>query len=91
LSKTKRASFLKEPSCSSWEEFFFLANDSMDRVGRDSLVLVLGKYGNTVLLDACVMQTEIWGQEEEGLIKEKLNRRGEAHILESGIDMLCNE
>ena len=36
---------LKEPSLSTWEDLCCLEVDSLDRVGRTSLGLVLGKSG----------------------------------------------
>ena len=36
---------LKEPSRSTWEDLCCLEVDSLDRVGRTSLGLVLGKSG----------------------------------------------
>jgi hypothetical protein len=56
LRQRKRASYLKEPSHSTWEDLCCLDEDSMDRVGRDSLGLILGKPGNAGLLEACVRQ-----------------------------------
>ena len=39
------ASSLKEPGRSTWEDLHCLEVDSLDRVGRNSLRLVLGKSG----------------------------------------------
>jgi hypothetical protein len=54
LMKTKRASSLKEPSHSTWKDLCYLEVDWVERVGRDFLGTVLGKFGNTSLLEACV-------------------------------------
>jgi hypothetical protein len=54
LRQMKRVSSLKEPSHSTWEDLCCLEGDSMDRVGRDSFGMILGKSGNAGLLEACV-------------------------------------
>jgi hypothetical protein len=52
----KRESSLKEPSRSTWEDLCFLEVDLVDRVGKNSLGPILGKFGNIGLLEECVRQ-----------------------------------
>jgi hypothetical protein len=56
MRQTKRRSSLKEPRRSTLEDLCYLEVDSLDRVGRTSLGLILVKFGNAGLLEACVRQ-----------------------------------
>jgi hypothetical protein len=58
LRKMKRASSLKEPSRSTWEDLCCLEVDLVDKVGKNSLGTNLGKFGNTGLLEACVRHNQ---------------------------------
>ena len=40
----KRASSLKDPSCSTWEDLCFLEVDSLDKDGQVSFVQIFAKY-----------------------------------------------
>jgi hypothetical protein len=39
-----RESSLKDPSHSTWKDLYYLEVDLMDKVGRASLGIILGKY-----------------------------------------------
>jgi hypothetical protein len=42
MRQTKRASSLKEPSHSTWEDLFYFEEDLVERVGKDSFGMILG-------------------------------------------------
>jgi hypothetical protein len=56
LRQMKRRNSLKEPSRSIWEDLCFLEEDSVEKFGKASLGMVLGKSGNAGMLKVCVRE-----------------------------------